>query len=80
MSTITIRDRDRLLGHGAELSRLSLRSAAAAAQVLVERLLLWQERASQRRQLLGLGDTGLKDFGACRADAAREGDKPFWRG
>jgi uncharacterized protein YjiS (DUF1127 family) len=42
-------------------------------------LLDWQERARQRRQLLALGDDALKDFGRNRADAASEGDKPFWR-
>jgi uncharacterized protein YjiS (DUF1127 family) len=39
----------------------------------------WQERARQRRQLLGLSDAALKDFGVSRADAAGEGDKPFSR-
>ena len=39
----------------------------------------WQYRARERRQLLGLSDRALQDFGASRADAAGEGDKPFWR-
>jgi uncharacterized protein YjiS (DUF1127 family) len=45
---------------------------------LVTMLLDWQERARQRRQLLALGDRALQDFGRSRADAASEGDKPFW--
>jgi uncharacterized protein YjiS (DUF1127 family) len=43
-------------------------------------LFVWLERARQRRELLSLGDRALGDFGASRCDAAREGDKPFWRG
>ena len=46
---------------------------------LLTTLLDWQERARQRRQLLDLDDAALKDFGQSRADAAREGTKPFWR-
>jgi uncharacterized protein YjiS (DUF1127 family) len=42
-------------------------------------LLDWQYQARQRRQLLGLSDRDLKDFGAGRADAEREGCKPFWQ-
>ena len=53
--------------------------AGAAVDNVVTTLLDWQERASQRRQLLDLDDAALKDFGQSRADAAREGTKPFWR-
>ena len=52
--------------------------AGNAIVALVTTLLDWQERASQRRQLLALGDRALQDFGRSRADAAGEGDKPFW--
>jgi uncharacterized protein YjiS (DUF1127 family) len=41
-------------------------------------LLAWSERASQRRDLLGLNDRELHDIGLSRADAVAEGDKPFW--
>ena len=54
----------------------------AAGQALANfmtRLLDWQERARQRRQLLALGDRALMDFGRSLADAAHEGGKPFWR-
>ena len=33
----------------------------------------------QRRELLALDDRMLKDIGLSRADAFREGRKPFWR-
>lgn len=42
-------------------------------------LLAWHERARQRRELLALNDRDLHDIGLSRADAASEGDKPFWR-
>lgn len=38
----------------------------------------WIERHRQRNALLGLNDAMLKDIGISRADAAREGGKPFW--
>ena len=53
--------------------------AGGAVVTIVTALLDWQERARQRRQLLALGDHALQDFGRSRADAAGEGDKPFWR-
>ena len=61
--------------------RHPLRLAAGGAIVckVVTNLFVWLERARERRQLLSLGDCALQDFGASRADAAREGDKPFWR-
>ena len=80
MATVTLTDRTELLGHGAEHARASLWEAAGAAVARMSAMLiLWQERAAERRQLLGLGDSALKDFGACRVDAASEGGKPFWR-
>jgi len=64
-------------------SRISLRDAVSAAvdsvSTMINTLLDWQDRARQRRALLGLGDGALQDFGASRADASAEGDKPFWR-
>ncbi|MET0105311.1 MAG: DUF1127 domain-containing protein [Sedimenticola sp.] len=39
---------------------------------------LWQ-RQRQRRQLMTLEDHLLKDVGISRADAVREGQKPFWK-
>jgi uncharacterized protein YjiS (DUF1127 family) len=36
------------------------------------------EVARQRRNLMRLDDSALKDFGASRADADNEGSKPWW--
>ena len=41
-------------------------------------LYAWQERASTRHRLMTLDDRMLKDIGLSRADAEREGRKPFW--
>ena len=55
------------------------RAAGPLVSGLVVRLLVWLERARERRQLLSLSDRALQDFGRSRADAAGEGDKPFWQ-
>lgn len=47
--------------------------------VLLELMLVWQERAEQRGRLRGMSDQMLKDIGISRADADREGSIPFWR-
>ena len=39
----------------------------------------WAVRANQRRNLIDLPDHLLKDIGISRAEAEREGGKPFWR-
>ena len=43
-------------------------------------LLLWQERASQRRRLAELDGHMLKDLGISRGEAQAEAAKPFWQG
>jgi len=53
--------------------------AAAAGGHIATRLLVWIDRARERHALLGLSDVQLHDIGISRADAAGEGDKPFWR-
>lgn len=50
-----------------------------ALEAIFETLLLWHERAQQRRQLAELDDRFLKDIGVSRGDAANEARKPFWR-
>ena len=45
---------------------------------LVLALLRWHELAQQRRRLLSLDDRMLKDIGITRAEAMREGTRPFW--
>jgi uncharacterized protein YjiS (DUF1127 family) len=42
-------------------------------------LLIWHERARQRRQLQTLNDHMLRDIGLTRADVMAESSKPFWR-
>jgi len=59
--------------------RSSWTTASAVLGNILTMLLDWQERARERHQLLSLSDGALKDFGRSRADAAGEGDKPFWR-
>ncbi|MBY4675483.1 DUF1127 domain-containing protein [Marinobacterium arenosum] len=39
----------------------------------------WRHRARSRRQLLALDEQRLKDTGLSRAEALREGCKPFWQ-
>ena len=40
---------------------------------------VWLERSRSRRLLAALSDHQLRDVGLSRADAWREGSKPFWR-
>jgi uncharacterized protein YjiS (DUF1127 family) len=53
--------------------------AAAALASVAATMFAWLERARQRRELFGLSDRELHDFGVSRCDAAGEGSKPFWR-
>jgi len=46
---------------------------------VLEKILEWQSRASERRRLAGLEDRLLTDMGLNRADAWQESRKPFWR-
>ncbi len=46
---------------------------------IADRLLTWQERASQRAHLASLDDRMLKDIGLSRADVLAESSRPFWR-
>jgi uncharacterized protein YjiS (DUF1127 family) len=81
MTLVTYRTRDSSFGnHRSASSRTSLWTAAgAAAQNIATTLLIWLERARERRELLGLNDRELHDFGVSRCDAAGEGSKAFWR-
>ena len=45
---------------------------------LLHELLVWQERANQRRRLRELPDHLLRDLDLSRADVEREAVKPFW--
>ena len=46
---------------------------------ILERMLVWYERARQRRQLGQLDDRLLSDIGVDRFDAGQESRKPFWQ-
>ncbi len=46
---------------------------------ILQTLLVWQERARQRRQLASLDDRLLSDMGVSRTEAEREAAIPFWR-
>lgn len=46
---------------------------------ILDRLLLWYDRAKQRRQLSELDDRLLSDIGVDRFDAGQESRKPFWQ-
>lgn len=64
---------------GHALRRRSWRDLLAAMSLgsarVTDALLESLDRARQRRQLLGLSDVALKDFGASAADAERENSK-----
>ena len=45
----------------------------------VELLMVWHERARQRRELRSLSDHMLRDIGLGRGDVEAEASKPFWR-
>ena len=79
MAMITHSARDGFFGGERRATPSAWTRAGGAVVTIVTALLDWQERARQRRQLLALGDHALQDFGRSRADAAGEGDKPFWR-
>jgi uncharacterized protein YjiS (DUF1127 family) len=57
----------------------SLRWLTSRAWRVADLILLWRERARQRRQLACLSDRMLRDIGLTRADVWVESSKPFWR-
>ena len=46
---------------------------------LLDQLLTWQQRHSERRYLLTLDERMLKDIGLSQADIEQEAAKPFWQ-
>lgn len=81
MDTILLRHRDLSL-----LGRLSL-AGSWAVQALglalahgLTALVVWQERARERRRLATLDERLLRDVGLSRADIEQEIRKPFWQG
>jgi uncharacterized protein YjiS (DUF1127 family) len=57
---------------------LALR-ARSLLTTAVDRLLLWRERARQRRVLASLDGRMLRDIGLSGGMARQESAKPFWR-
>ena len=57
--------------HTAQILRRYLRRA-------VRTIVLWADRAAQRRDLAALDDRLLHDIGKSREAARRESEKPFW--
>ena len=47
-------------------------------QKVLSKLVQWQNRADQRRNLREMEDRLLADMGITRADAIQESRKPFW--
>jgi len=78
MTTLTDRFHDGSFRGHRQTASLWAKAGAAAGEV-VTRLMVWHDRARERRALLGLSDLQLHDIGISRADAGGEGDKPFWR-
>ncbi len=39
----------------------------------------WQDRARERRQLMGMSDRGLHDLGLARTAIDAQATRPFWR-
>lgn len=46
---------------------------------LIDTVSGYQKRHCSRQRLLMLDERLLKDIGLSRADAQREGNKPFWK-
>ena len=58
---------------------LALRFAGRAVMAVLEMLLTWQERATQRHHLSMAEEHVLRDVGLRRADLEPEIRTPFWR-
>jgi uncharacterized protein YjiS (DUF1127 family) len=61
------------------LARRRVSGLALSVRNTIDLLLVWRERARQRRQLRSLNDRMLRDIGLTRADVLAESSKPFWR-
>ena len=56
-----------------------MRPGQTAASHVIRAVLLWVDRATERRQLATMNEHELKDIGLTRYDALKEWEKPFWR-
>ena len=50
-----------------------------AATRVFDQLMVWLDRARQRRHLAELDDRLLRDIGISRADVDHEASRPFWQ-
>jgi uncharacterized protein YjiS (DUF1127 family) len=55
------------------------RATLEFSRLAAHQIRVWRERMQQRRELMYLGDEGLKDIGVGPSEAFREYSKPFWR-
>jgi uncharacterized protein YjiS (DUF1127 family) len=69
----------RAVSRPAAAGMVPFRLARLALTAGFERLLLWQDRASQRHHLGMAEDDMLRDIGLSRTEVEREIRKPFWR-
>lgn len=53
---------------------------AAGSRFLRGLVRQWRRRARDRYALLAMSERDLRDIGLTRLEAAREAEKPFWRG
>jgi uncharacterized protein YjiS (DUF1127 family) len=66
-------------GFGAAGALRWVRAGLRVLERAADRVLAWQERAQQRRQLETLSDHMLRDIGLTRADVLAESTKRFWQ-
>jgi uncharacterized protein YjiS (DUF1127 family) len=79
MSTIELRSCRAGSRRGPVSALVARRDWMGRVQRAVQLLLIWRERAQQRRQLERLNDHMLRDIGLTRADVLAEASKPFWQ-
>lgn len=81
MDTILLRHRDPgLLGRLSLALSWTVQALGLALACGLTALVLWQERARERRRLATLDERLLRDVGLSRADIEQEIRKPFWQG
>ena len=76
MCTETLRN-DAILFVGSHYYPAPVRSRSLTAWV--HTVVVWRERAKQRKALLGLDERLLSDIGVTKAQAITEARKPFWK-
>jgi len=80
MHTISQRSAEGVLTRLAWFVRSLIELAVALAWHVALWLVIWQERARERRRLASLDDHLLRDIGLSRSAIEREIRKPFWEG